>query len=271
VIADGPRNDHPDDIEKCAEVRRIVSEIDWPCEAHQDLSDMNLGCGRRVSSGLNWVFSLVDRAIILEDDCLASPEFFPFCDDLLERYRDDERVWVISGNSYQPEFQRGDGAYYFSKYPDIWGWATWRRCWQHYQHDIPFLDEWKRSPRWKQCFPARSERRHFARVFAEALSGAVDTWDYQWVGCVIHAGGLSATPNANLVKNIGFDIEGTRTATRDGQLEYEFTSLGKLVHPSCIEANIVADEYHRRVIRRRGHRTILTRIRDSARQLLRGG
>jgi hypothetical protein len=266
VIADGPRPHRPTDIERCREVRNIVSEINWPCEVYFDFAGHNLGAGRRISSGLDWVFSKVDRAIVLEDDCLASPDFFTFCDDLLVRYREAESVWVVSGNSYQPDFQRGDSSYFFSKYPDTWGWATWRRAWRHYRHDLPFLDEWRRSPRWKECFPTRSEQRHFLRVFDAALTGVVDAWDYQWVGCVIYHGGLSATPNANLVKNIGFDDEATHTKTADG-FDYELTPLGALTHASQIAADTEADKYLRRKFYHLNHgREMAAHL---ARQLLR--
>lgn len=245
IIADGPRPNLSADVERCLEVRKIVSDIDWMCEARRNYSDINLGCAQRVSTGLNWVFSNVDRAIILEDDCLASPEFFSFCDALLERYGDNESVWVVSGNSYQPEHPRGDGSYFFSRYPDCWGWATWRRAWRHYRPDLPFMHEWLKSRRWDEDFPTRSERRLFRRVFSEALTGTVDSWAYLWAACVIYGGGLSATPNANLVKNIGFDDEASNTKAAHG-LEYDLTPLGALIHPSQISSNIEADEYLRR-------------------------
>ena len=244
IIADGPRASHPADIERCREVRNLVSEIDWPCEVQRNFSEENLGCRQRVSSGLDWVFSIVDRAIVLEDDCLASPEFFSFCDTLLERYSVNDSVWVVSGNSYQPQYRRGDGSYFFSKNPDIWGWATWRRAWRHYRADLPFLSEWLKSQRWKQDFPTRYEQRFFRRIFSEALSGTVDSWAYLWVGCVIYGGGLSATPNANLVTNIGFDDEATHTTSRS--LKYDRTPLGAMTHPSQIAADAEADAYFRR-------------------------
>ena len=246
IVADGPRESHPSDIERCAEVRRIVSNVDWPCEVHRDFSDVNLGCGRRVSSGLTWVFSAVERAVILEDDCLASAEFFAFCGELLERYRDDPAVWVVNGNSYQPQFRRGSGSYYFSKYPDTWGWATWRRAWQHFRYDLPFLEAWRRSPQWDACFPVKAEGRYFEHVFRAAAEGRIDTWDYQWTACVMHGGGLCATPNANLVRNIGFDDEGTHTLDRASAHAYEVTEPGALVHPSAVRADADADAFYRR-------------------------
>jgi hypothetical protein len=245
IIADGPREGHPEDVEGCREVREIVETIDWPCTVHRNYSDINLGCKRRVSSGLDWVFSQVDRAIILEDDCVASREFFSFCDALLEFYKNNEKVWVVNGNSYQPQRPRGDGSYYFSKYPDCWGWATWRRAWQHYQGELPFIEEWKKSPRWQECFPARAEQRYWARKFKLAQQGKIDTWDYQWIACEMYGGGLAATPNANLVKNIGFDAEGTHTTGLDEGFDYEITLLGSMIHPSGIKADVQADEFCR--------------------------
>ena len=247
VIADGPREAHPTDIERCREVRSIVSAIDWPCEVFQNFSDRNLGAGRRMSSGLDWMFSEVDRAIVLEDDCLASPHFFTFCDALLERYQDCESVWCINGNSYQAQFQRGDGSYFFSNFPDPWGWATWRRAWRHFQRDLPFLDEWQKSKRWKTTFRKRSERRYFRHIFQQALSGAVDAWDYQWIGCVLYGGGICAVPNANLVNNIGLDGEATHTKKRVSHWCYDVTPLDISVHPANIAVDIEADAYCRQV------------------------
>jgi hypothetical protein len=246
IIADAPRRGHPGDIERCREVKSIVSAIDWPCEVFRNFSESNLGAGARVSSGLDWVFSKVDRAIVLEDDCLASPEFFTLCEALLEWYQDCESVWCINGNSYQAQFQRGEGSYFFSRFPDPWGWATWRRAWRHFQRDLPFLEEWQRSKRWKTTFRKSSERRYFRRIFEEALSGAVDAWDYQWIGCVLYGGGICAVPNANLVNNIGLDEQATHTKTASSW-NYDITELGNLVHPATITVDIEADAYYRHV------------------------
>lgn len=243
VVADGPRPDRPADNRLCEEVRAIVSRIDWPCDASFDFFQENLGCAPRVAGGVDRAFESVDRAIMLEDDCLASPEFFSFCDTLLERYEDTSEVWVINGNSYQPEFQRGDGSYYFSKYPDSWGWATWRRAWRHYRHDLPFLEAWLASPDWKAYIPNAAERRYLEHVFRLALSGKVDSRAYRWTACVMHGHGLCATPNANLVANIGFDDDATHT--RRTVLAYEVTPLGPLRHPSAIRVDDEADALFR--------------------------
>jgi hypothetical protein len=208
---------------------------------HRNYSDNNLGLQRRISSGLDWVFSYADRAIILEDDCLASPEFFDFCDEMLARYGDNDQVWVVNGNSYQPLAPRGDGSYYFSKYPDCWGWATWQRAWRRYQFDLPFLKDWRESSRWRDRFPTERERSYWGETFLSLQRGELNSWAFRWTACVLYGGGLAATPNANLVKNIGFDTDGTNTKGSVGPA-YEFTPLGRIVHPSIVKADMQADE-----------------------------
>ena len=135
VVADGPRPDHPHDKEKCQAVREIVSQINWPAQVFTNCSDENMGCGPRVSSGLSWIFDHVEEAIILEDDCLPSVGFFSYCEELLERYRHDTRVGIISGNNFVYPKIKTDYSYYFSRYPHIWGWATWRRSWEKYDFE----------------------------------------------------------------------------------------------------------------------------------------
>ena len=132
VILDGPRSEHPDDMKKCTEVRRLIEEMDWKCDISTNYAESNMGLRRRVSSGLNWAFEQVERAIILEDDCVADPTFFRFCDELLDKYEEDQRTFMISGNNYQFGRRQSPYSYYFSIYAHIWGWATWRRAWQYY-------------------------------------------------------------------------------------------------------------------------------------------
>ncbi len=242
VVADGPRPDHPDDRERCAQVRAIVEEVDWPCEVSRDYADTNLGLKRRVSSGLDWVFAQVDRAIVLEDDCVAHPDFFLFCDELLERYADDERVWVITGDNFQAGHRRGDAAYYFSKYNHCWGWATWRRAWTHYQGDIPFWEEWKTSREWRDLGHSEPEREYWERIFDRVARHEIDSWAYPWTASVWYHGGLTATPNVNLVTNIGFDAAATHTTdAHDRRLASH--ALGPWSHPDRVEQDRRADQF----------------------------
>lgn len=241
IIADGPRPGHPTDAERCAETRAIVEQIDWPCHVQRNYAHENMGCKARVSSGLDWVFEQVERAIVLEDDCLPNKDFFLFCDELLERYATDERVWVVTGNNFQQGKRRGDAAYYFSKYNHCWGWATWRRAWQHYRVDIPFWPAWRLTKDWRRKTLDHVERKVWGDILDRIKRNEIDTWDYQWTACVWYHGGLTATPNANLVTNIGFGPDATHTVSASDQVGLATRPLGELTHPLTVEQNRDAD------------------------------
>jgi hypothetical protein len=211
VVADGPRADKAGEVERCAVVRRIIDGVDWPCEVLKNYSDTNLGCKNRVSSGLDWVFETVEEAIILEDDCLPHPTFFRFCEELLERYRDDERVAMISGDNFQFGKRRTEFSYYFSIYPHIWGWASWRRVWRNY--DV-CISKWPAIRDGDWLFDQSGDRRmarYWANIFQRTYTGEIDTWDYQLVFTVWINHGINILPNVNLVSNIGFGVTATRT------------------------------------------------------------
>lgn len=244
IVADGPRPGHPTDVERCKAVRDIVAQVSWPCEVHRNYADINLGLKCRVSSGLDWVFEHVERAIVLEDDCVAHPDFFSFCDQLLDRYAEDERVSVITGNNFQNGRKRGDASYYFSKYNHCWGWATWRRAWRWYQGELPFWPEWAQSQDWYEKTPDPVERQYWSGIFDQVKAGKIDTWDYPWTASVWYRGGLTATPNVNLVSNIGFGEDATHTTSTQSQhADMRIYPLGVLEHPDSIGRDEAADAF----------------------------
>ncbi len=206
VIADGPRT--PDEAEKCRAARAVIDGVDWDCEVLRNYSDINLGCGPRVSSGLSWVFEQVEEAIILEDDCLPDPSFFPFCRQMLEEYRSDERVMLVAGTNVLPD-ERLAESYRFCRLVSIWGWASWRRAWRHYDYEMSAWPDYKKTSDLDYYGPQKIK---VAEAF-EAQSRMVNnTWDTQWwFSCAVRRG-LSLTPKVNLVSNIGFRPDATHTA-----------------------------------------------------------
>ncbi|WP_026840427.1 hemolytic protein HlpA [Citrifermentans bremense] len=212
VVADGPRPGRAGEAELCAEVRRIVSEVDWPCRVQHEFSEVNLGCRRRVATGIDWIFEQVEEAIILEDDCLPHPTFFRFCQELLDRYRDDPRVGMISGDNFQFGPTTTGDSYYFSRYFHIWGWATWRDRWQG-SYDVA-LGKWpevKEEPWFSGLLEDAGEIREWRKNFDLVQSGRLDTWDYQWVFANWLKRRLCVLPSVNLVSNVGFDACATHT------------------------------------------------------------
>lgn len=213
IAADGPRAHVPTDVARVAQCRTIVSAVDWPCEVHTLYREQNLGCGAAVAQAITWFFGQVDRGIILEDDCVPGPDFWPFCATLLEHYADDPRVMCISGDNFLPAWLPVRGAYYFSRYPCIWGWATWARAWAHYALTPP-------SPSGAQVAATLNSvglrnplsRWWWKRTLTRHVGLASSSWGYRWTYAIWAAKGLSATPHRNLVSNIGVDGDATHTA-----------------------------------------------------------
>lgn len=244
VVADGPRPDHPGEAEKCDTVRTIVEQIGWDCELLTNYSDVNLGCKQRVSSGLDWIFSEVEEAIILEDDCIPHPSFFRFCEELLHIYRNDERVMMISGDNFQPA-QRTEYSYYFSRYTHVWGWASWRRAWKHYDVDMKIWptirdENWLKDILMNDRITAR-----WNKTFEVLFQGHVDTWDIQWLFTCWVQSGLVILPNINLISNIGFGSDATHTTNSDSKLAQILTDSMSfpLQHPPFLIRDNHADEF----------------------------
>jgi len=244
VVADGPRPDRPGEEELCRRARAILDGVDWPCRVDTCFSEANLGCRTRISSGLNWVFSKVETAIVLEDDCLPHPSFFRYCEELLARYRDDERVMAISGTSFHFGRRFGPSSYCASRYPHVWGWASWRRAWKRYDVAMSRWPELRDQEDWlPRVHQRRWVRQYWREMFEETWSGRMDTWDYQLsFACQAHQG-LSLTPSVNLIQNIGFGPAGTRTHRRNRFAEMPVEAMAfPLVHPPELRRQADADE-----------------------------
>lgn len=244
VAADGPKADRQEEAEKVAQVRQIATQVDWPCEVKTLFREKNLGCKVAVSGAITWFFEHEERGIILEDDCLPHSDFFRFCDELLDYYKNDERVWAITGNNFQDGKYCGNATYYFSKYPHCWGWASWKRAWKKYQVDISFWPDWKNSLDWQTKISDSAERKYWQQIFDQVYQGKINTWDYQWTACTWYYGGVTATPNVNLVSNIGFGAEATHTISADDpHANLPVFPLGKIKHPEEVGINVDADRY----------------------------
>lgn len=211
IAADGPRKDFPGEDEICAQTRLIVDEIDWPCELQTLFRDENLGCKMAVSSAISWFFNHVEQGIILEDDCLPHISFFQFCGELLNKYSTDEHVVAIHGTNFQFGSRRSRDSYYFSRYADIWGWATWRRSWQKYDVTMKSWDQFHEGQQLMDLFGNDQAAEYWRERFDKTAKGEVDTWDYQWIFSCLLQRGMSIVPKVNLVSNIGFGVSATHT------------------------------------------------------------
>jgi len=243
VVADGSRSDRAGEAELCAQTRAIIKQVDWRCEVLTNFSEVNLGCKRRVSSGLDWVFDTVEEAIILEDDCLPHATFFSFCEELLERYRYDSRIMAISGDNFQFGRRRTEDSYYFSRYNHCWGWASWRRAWRYYDVEMSLWSTVKQGNWLQDLLEDDRAIQYWTELFEAVSCDRLDTWDYQWTFACWIQHGLTILPTVNLVSNIGFGTGATHTKVTNqlSNLPNEAISF-PLQHPEFIIQDLEADK-----------------------------
>lgn len=207
VAADGPRKHKADEAEQCRRVKELVTQVDWNCELKTLFREENLGCRMAVSSAISWFFSHVEQGIILEDDCLPDDSFFPFCETLLERYKNDDRIGHISGNCFLPQWVDGRYSYDFSSIVHIWGWATWRRTWQQVDIQFPFWQQEKQKR--ALLFNGLREKIYFSTFLSDALQrkNGLNPWAVFYFFSLRLQNQLAIYPSVNLVENIGLASE----------------------------------------------------------------
>lgn len=211
IAADGPRLGKEGELENTILVRNICDGVDWDCEVQYLYRTTNLGCGKAVSEAISWFFENVEEGIILEDDCLPDTSFFEFCSILLHRYRNDDHILHIGGNNFQFGINRGGADYYYSILGHIWGWASWRRAWKHYEFDLATAKQVS-DESYELAFNQNNLFiNYYKDIFLQVSSSKIDTWDYQWLYTIIRMNGVAICPESNLVQNIGFGVGATHT------------------------------------------------------------
>lgn len=209
VVADAARPQVQGEAGLCQECRAIAGQVDWPCEVTLDYAEDNMGCKQRIYSGISNAFKQFEFAIILEDDCLPSSDFFRFVDTMRDRYQDDQQVMQIAGTAFIRPLEPKQ-AYYRSAYATIWGWATWKRAWEHFDLTMPSWPEIRTDL--EQNAPATSKHlSRYLRYIDKAYTGKLNTWDYQFIVHILQHKGHCITPMYNLISNIGFGANGTHT------------------------------------------------------------
>lgn len=246
VSADGPRPNKPGEDLLCQETRDIIKQVDWNCELHTRFLDENLGCGRAISSAITWMFDTEERGIILEDDCIPNQNFFYFCEKMLEKYADNEKIMSITGDNQISNLKKIETSYYFSRWSWIWGWATWSRAWKKYDMQ---LKEWPEksqqilkdtyfdsSPEFKELFIYNFEKYH-------NLNKNQDSWAYQWAFTLLANNGLSIVPQVNMISNVGEDGVHFTKKNMSGLFRDigEELDLDNLIDPASVEPDYQLD------------------------------
>lgn len=264
VSIDGPRPGHSLDRDAIAEVQGLAKAVDWPCEVSVRVGDTNLGCRWGPSAGLDWAFECVDRAIVLEDDCVADPTFFRYCAELLDRYAGDDRVMGIGGYRNEgPDLADGP-SYGFSRYTATWGWATWANRW----HDVDVaMSDWEqlRDTSWlSHQLTDPVVEAHWRRTF-DAMTAGLDAWDYALQFALWRSGRFWVRPMTNLIQNVGFGADATHTVQDDNAASRPAASMGfPMCHPEAVGADPARDAH----IEWTAHSGITTRrLHEAARRI----
>ncbi|MGI4831781.1 MAG: glycosyltransferase family 2 protein [Janthinobacterium lividum] len=249
VIADGPRPDREGESALCAEVRRIATEVHWECELLLNFAEENMGCRQRVISGLDWAFEQVEEAIILEDDILPDPSFFLFCEQMLERYRGDPRVAMITGFNIAADQLQVPHSYYFSELTHIWGWATWRDAWRHYDPQMISWPAVRDAGMLREIFTEPSALRYWTPILEGMYQGhGPNTWDYQWMYTNLTRRCVSIVPQVNLVRNLGFGLDATHVTDAGGAPKVSVKTLQfPLQHPPAMIVSRSMDRLDQRI------------------------
>lgn len=237
IIADAGRT--PEEQKICESTRSILDQIDWPCTVHKNYADTNMGVRSRIESGISWVFEHVDRAVILEDDCVPEESFFHFCSEMLERYKDDERIMMISGDNPISDVPMED-SYTYSRYFAIWGWATWRRAWAQYDSA---MTDWPNKKNRNELFALLKHRgiaAHLSELFDKAYTHKINSWATRWFYTCLWRGAFSIVPKVNLVSNIG--VEGVHSSPgMNNNVPTLTIDMSAISHPKTIEWNRAFD------------------------------
>ena len=256
VTADGPRSQVPGDAARCEETRRIATAVDWDCQVVTRFSTTNLGVKQALSAGINWFFEQVEEGIILEDDCLPDATFFSFCAELLGRYRDDQRIMQISGSNFLPAGTiTPQNSYYCTAINDIWGWATWRRAWRHFDLGMPGYARFRSEGRIQSYFGDRAIADWMQSYFDEAEQyrdhERIGIWSSPWSYAMCREGGYTLAPSHNLVANIGIEGDATNSGASFRLYDqYPVRPMGALQHPPTLEVNRAADRLRFELIRK---------------------
>lgn len=248
VAADGPLDKDQQDASLCFRTRCVIMP-EWPCEVHNNFYDDHLGKSRLIYQAINWFFEKEEEGVILFDDCLPHLEFFAFCQELLERYRDDKRIFHIGGVNLRKHLKalkrkhkkHDDCSYYFSAYANVWGFATWKDRWQDFDMDISRLEKANFNQLVKNYTRRPIERRYWHRRYNLIQKTNEPIWDYQYNFHIWQHSGLAISPTTNLVTNMGVRLKSSKHKYR--RLVRKAYPILPLKHPENISLDNKADRF----------------------------
>ncbi|MFM7217971.1 MAG: nucleotide-diphospho-sugar transferase [Bacteroidota bacterium] len=270
VAADGPKKGKAGDSVACEAARAAATLIDWPCELKTFFREDNVGLSISIPEAIDWFFENEQEGIILEDDCLPSAGFFRFCEQMLDKYRGENRIAHINGSNFLLGKKKGiKGSYYFSNIYHPWGWATWKRSWLHFDGEMNELEEFITNDKMRHVTDKTAWRDAYYGLLTRTKRKEIDTWDYAWYYSLWKHQRISVTPSVNLVCNIGFGSDATNTNYSYSRLAgMKAHNMHQISEPNEIRVNRSADDFALNVKFNEGKGTIIDRIREKLRIII---
>jgi hypothetical protein len=255
VHSDGARLDNLEDFQKCQDSRNIIDQqIDWECDLHKLYRTENLGCGKGPAEAITWFFNNVEEGIIIEDDCIPHQDFFKYCEELLEKYRNDERIMVIGATTYRDDYPC-KYSYTFTIYATMAAWATWRRVWKHYDYKLSFLKRAELNQRLREYLFSKFEVRKWMTLYDWIVrDGFSDYWDWQMQFLMFYKEGVAVRPRKNMIRNIGIGIDATHTISYSSEMFVSNRTIYgclPISHPPKVTIDKKLDARHFRIIFKR--------------------
>ena len=274
LACDGVRANREDDLKNITLCKQIAEDIDWECEVHKNYSEENLGCGMRMYSGINWAFEYVDRLIILEDDCVPSQEFFPFCAEVLEKYKDDDRVFMINAMNHLGEYRASDSSYFFGQ-GCCWGWATWKRAWRNVDFQLNFMNDTYYMQCVEKKFPYYCNAIQWGNELKAKIAGGKkqSTWTFQAGMSAALQSQLAIVPSVNMITNVGLTVDSGHAVNDKRKLarraqQYFDAPMYKMEFPLVHPKYMVEDLMYYEKVQRRFKPTLLSKIEGCVRKVL---
>lgn len=215
LYQDGAREGRTDDVAGVKACRKIVENIDWECEVHRMYQEKNYGCDPSEYISQKWMFCIVDKGIILEDDDVPSQSFFPFCKELLDKYEYDNRIAMICGMNHMDQVDI-DGDYFFCrKHGPIWGWATWRRFVDMWDPKYNFLDNERDIT---NLFSSGELWNKRLETYLKHKATGIEHYEDFVSSTRIFNSMLAIIPSKNLISNIGIAAVSTHSTSNINDL-----------------------------------------------------
>lgn len=277
---DGAREDNESDKMNIFKCREVVKNIDWDCKVYYNYSEENLGCGKRMSSAISWAFEFVDRLMILEDDCVPGDDFFPFCEELLEKFKDDLRVSMISAMNHLEKYENyNKDSYIFCNSGAIWAWATWKREWEMYDFSMPFMERTNAIEKIKTSSYPYYYKKDLIRQGKDRYSKYKEgqrltswTFQYNMIRFLNHQ--VTIVPSVNLMSNVGLTGESTHASSSIKQIPKGLQSLfymktGNMQFPLKHPEYMYCDDYYDRMVWKKMGMNTTTAVYRKAESIIR--